>query len=269
MNSRVYEETRWNGGTGVIRRLHDHVTRRLARWFDPAQEDVVGDVELRAGKRETRAARAQADLQDLIRQEEIKLVQRVFLAPGSMRRVVLFAGVERDNGCARICMRAGQTLARLTPQSVCVVDANVRSPALHRLAGTETRDGLSAALGDPRAVPTLAQQLVPDNLWLLTSGSALDPDLLLTVDRVQRCLKELGAHFDHVIINAPPINLYAESLALSQAVDGVLLILEANVTRKEIVRNVKTRLEDLKVPLLGIVLNNRTFPIPAAVYRLV
>jgi Mrp family chromosome partitioning ATPase len=48
----------------------------------------------------------------------------------------------------------------------------------------------------------------------------------------------------------------------------VLLVLEANRTRREIVRSVKARLEDLDVPLLGIVLTNRTFPIPAAVYRL-
>jgi Mrp family chromosome partitioning ATPase len=247
-----------------------HVTRLLAGWFDSARQDesIVEDEGLRAGTRETRAARAQAELEDLTRQEEIKLVQRLFLAPGSTRRVVLCAGVEQDNGCARICLRVGQTLARLAPQSVCVVDANVRSPGLHRLAGAETRDGLPAALLDPGVAPAFAQQLVPDNLWLLPSGPAVDPDLLLTINPVRACLKELGAHFDHVIVNASPINLYAESLALSQLVDGVLLVLEANVTRREIVRTVKTRLEDLNVPLLGIVLNNRTLPIPAAVYRL-
>ena len=255
MNGRVY-----GGG---------HETRLLAGWFDSVKqdEDIVEDLGLGAGKQETRAARVQADVDDLTRQEEIKLVQRLFLAPGS-KRVLLFAGVDNDNGCARICMRVGQTLARLAPQSVCVVDANVRSPVLHRLAGADTREGLPAALQDPSVAPAFAQRLVPGNLWLLSSGSAADPDLLLAFDRVQPCLKELGVHFDHVIVNTPPINLYAESLALSQVVDGVLLVLEANVTRREIVRNVKARLDDLNVPLLGIVLNNRTFPIPEILYRL-
>jgi protein-tyrosine kinase len=270
MNGRVYEETRWNGGAGVMRRLYGaghHVTRLLAGWFDAVDEDLAEDG-LRAGTRKTRAARRRADLEELVRQEEIKLVQRLFLAPGAKRRVVLFAGVDGDNGCARISMRAAGTLARLTSQSVCVVDANVRSPELHRLVGAEARDGLPAAVADPDAAPGLAQRLVPDNLWLLPSAPVPDPDLLLTVDRVQPCLKELGAHFDYVIIHTLPINLYAESLALSQVVDGVLLVLKANVTRREIVRSVKTRLEDLDVPVLGIVLTNRTYPIPAAVYRL-
>jgi protein-tyrosine kinase len=271
MNGSVYQETRWNGGNGVIRRLHGaghYLARLLAGWFDSAAEDIVEDADVRPGTKETRAARHQATVDELVRQEEIKLVQRLFLAPGAKRRVVLFAGVDDDNGCGRICLRAGQTLARLTPRSVCVVDANVRAPGLHTLAGAETRDGLAAAVADPGAVRTFAQRLVPQNLWLLPSAPVPDPDLLLTIDRVQPCLKELGAHFDHVIVHTPPINVYAESLALSQVVDGVLLVLEANRTRREIVRSVKARLEDLDVPLLGIVLTNRTFPIPTAVYRL-
>lgn len=272
MNDRVYLEARLSGGTGVMRRLHEaghHVTRLVAGRVDSARQDLGDDIGLRAATLEDRGARAHhGSLEELARQEEVTLVQRVFLAPGSKRRVVLFAGVERGNGCARICIRAGQTLARLTPQSVCVVDANVRSPALHQLVGGDARDALAAAVGDPGAAPTFAERLTPDNLWLLPSGSASDPSLLLAVDRVRPCLHELGAHFDYLILNTPPINLYAESLVLSQFVDGVLLVLEANVTRREIVRNVKTRLEDLNIPLLGVVLNNRTFPIPEPLYRL-
>jgi Mrp family chromosome partitioning ATPase len=270
MNDRVYEDTRWSGGTGVMRRLHGaghHLTRLLAGWRDSATDGFGEDVAQQAVTQETREGRARVRLEALARQEEIKLVQRIFLGPGSRRRAVLIAGVERDNGCAQICIRAGETLARLTPQSVCVVDANVRSPAQHRRVGADACDGLATAVGRPDAAPTFAQRLTPDNLWLLPWGSASDPDLQLTADRVQPCLQELGAHFDHLIISIPPVDLYAESLALGQCVDGVLLVLEANVTRRETVRHVKTRLEDLDVPLLGVVLNNRTFPIPEALYR--
>src|SRR5919106_474544 len=111
MNDRVYETS--------------HHLARLLGWRRDSVTDATEDQPLRAAARESRRDRSRADLEELIRQEEIKLVQRIFLAPGLKRRVVLFAGVERDNGCARICIRAGQTLARLTPQSVCVVDANV------------------------------------------------------------------------------------------------------------------------------------------------
>lgn len=210
------------------------------------------------------------DLADLLRQEEIKLVQRVFLtADLTARRAVLFAGVERENGCAGVCLRAGETLARLEPHPVCVVDANLRAPALPGAGDRANGHGLAAALAHTGPVVTFACRTTPDNLWLMPSGSASsDPDLLLTPDRVRPRMQELSGAFDRVLVIAPPINLYAESLALSQLVDGVVLVLEAHTTRREIVRDVKTRLEALDVPLLGVVLNNRTFPIPDPVYRL-
>jgi Mrp family chromosome partitioning ATPase len=215
-------------------------------------------------------ATVRADLTDLLRHEEIKLVQRVFLsADVTARRAVLFAGVDRENGCADVCVRAGATLARLDPHPVCVVDANLRAPA--RPAGGDTANGhgLVAALAHAGPIVTFACRTTPDNLWLMPSGSVTsDPDLLLTPDRVRPRMQELGGAFDRVLVIAPPINLYAESLALSQLVDGVVLVLEAHTTRREIVRDVKTRLDALDVPLLGVVLNNRTFPIPDPVYRL-
>lgn len=209
-------------------------------------------------------------LEEVARREEIQLVQRAFLAPGpAARKAVLFTGVEGDNGCASMCIRAGETLARLAAQSVCVVDANLRSPVLHRLVRADNHEGFTTAVGDPGSGRIFARRWAPGNVWILPSGpsSNSDPDLLLTVERTRACLEELGARFDHLVVNAPPINLYAESLALGQLVDGVVLVLEANVTRREIVRNAKTRLEDLNVPLLGAVLNDRTFPIPDALYR--
>jgi Mrp family chromosome partitioning ATPase len=271
VSSGIYERTPWPGGPGVVGRLHDagrRVARPLAGWLDAGKERFGEDVGLQA-EREDRGVRVGADAEELARQEQIKLVQRVFLAPASKaRRAVLFAGVERDNGCGRICIQAGQALARLTSQSVCIVDANLRSPELHRLLGADNHDGLVAAVGHPASCSTFARRLAPDNLWLLPSGSSgSDPDLLLTAERVRPCVQALVALFDRILINAPPINLYAESLALSQFVDGVILVLEAHVTRRETVRKVKTHLDDLNVPLLGVVLNNRTFPIPDAVYR--
>lgn len=260
MTDEVFDAARWTGSGSLFRRLH--VARRQET--DPmAEREVCAAARLEQGN----GAR-HADLDELATQEEVGLVQRVFLAPGTTRRAVLFSGVDRDNGCGPICLRAGQTLARLVPQSVCVIESDLRTPALHQLAGTEPRDGFAAAVEHPRAAPTFAEQLSPGNLWLLPSAPASEPRRLLTVDRVRPCLHALGAHFDRVLIHAAPINLFAESLALAPFVDGVLLILEANVTRRETVRHVKARLDDLHVPLIGVVLNNRTFPIPDVLYRL-
>jgi Mrp family chromosome partitioning ATPase len=258
MSSKVYDGTTpWT------------VMGQLRHWRGPKKERANGHDGVLAGRDRGRPA-VELDPEEPARREEIQLVQRAFFRPGGeARRAVLFTGVEEDNGCARMCVRAGRMLARLLPQSICIVDANVRAPSLHQFVGSDNREGFTTAVREPGSGPKLALPWASDNLWILPSGSssASDPDLLLTADRARASLQALSARFDHLVVNAPPLNLYSESLALGQLVDGVVLVVEANVTRREIVRNAKTLLEDLDIPLLGAVLNDRRFPIPDALYR--
>jgi Mrp family chromosome partitioning ATPase len=215
------------------------------------------------------------NLERLAEDEMLRLVYKLFVTPvDSARRVVLFAGVDGDNGCPAICLRAAKTLAALQPGSVCLVDANLRSPWLHELVGADYRCGLASAGGFTQAsVAAFARPLDANgtnNLWALPSGSSeMDPATVLTPARVRPRLGELCTRFEHILICAPPVDVHPESLALGQAVDGVVLVVSANATRRAAAARVKSRLDDLHVPVLGVVLNDRTYPIPQALYRLV
>jgi Mrp family chromosome partitioning ATPase len=46
-----------------------------------------------------------------------------------------------------------------------------------------------------------------------------------------------------------------------------VLVLEENATRRDVALRVTDSLKATGIPLLGGVLNNRTFPMPAAVYK--
>jgi Mrp family chromosome partitioning ATPase len=60
------------------------------------------------------------------------LVQRIFLqTPPNAPRVVVFAAIDPGDGCSQIAASAAESLAAIAPNaSVCLVDANFRSPAL-------------------------------------------------------------------------------------------------------------------------------------------
>jgi succinoglycan biosynthesis transport protein ExoP len=211
-------------------------------------------------------------LERLAEEETLRLVYKLFVTPDERPRVVLFTGVDGDNGCAGICLRAAKTLAALQPGLVCLVDANVRSPWLHELVGADCRYGLASAGGFGQAsVTAFARPLdanTANNLWVMPSGSSeLDAATLLTPARVRPRIKELCARFDHLLICAPPADSHAESVALGQAVDGVVLVVSANATRRDAVARVKSRFDDLGVSILGVVLNDRTYPIPQSLYR--
>ncbi len=209
------------------------------------------------------------DLDQMAREESLRLVQRVFLLQAEERpHAVVFAGIELGDGCSRICANTAETLARNISGSVCLVDANLRSPSLAQFFGVSNHHGLSDALRQQGTIRDFTQQLRPDNLWLLSCGSfATDAPSLLSSDRLKALLAQLRKEFDYVLINVSAVILDGAASLWGPLVDGVILVVEANLTRREVARKAKESLESANVRLLGAVLNNRTFPIPETIYR--
>lgn len=201
--------------------------------------------------------------------ELIRLIQRVFLLSGPVQqKVVVFAGVQNGTGCSSVLAGAGTTLAGQTDGTVCLVDANVQSPSLHGCFGVQNIVGLTDAMTDTGQIDNFVQKLPGDNLWLLPCGSNRSKlSAVVGIERFRNRMEELRSKFSYVLVDAPPVNGGAEAVLLGKLADGAVLIVEANVTRREAARIAKEMFETAQVRLLGAVLNKRTFPIPASLYR--
>jgi Mrp family chromosome partitioning ATPase len=210
----------------------------------------------------------QLDLGGQAQKEAVKLVQRVFVFPNSdAPRAVVFSSIQ-GNGSTEICCRAGEVLAAQGSGSVCLVDANLRTPSLHQLLGVAKCPGLIDATVKPGPIKDFTVRIAGGNLWLLPSGSsAAEAQGLFASDRLRSRVGELREEFDYILIDAPAVGSNADAVILGQMVDGVVLVVEANSTRRETARMAKETFENAKVRLLGAILNNRTFPIPDALYR--
>ncbi len=220
------------------------------------------------GSRPNDAGHRPFDLGRPAQEELIKLVQRVFVFPNSHApRAVVFSSVE-GNGSSEICCRVGKVLAAQGSGSVCLVDANLRAPSLHQLLEVGKFPGLVDATIKPGPIKDFTVRIAGGNLWLLPSGSsAAEAQGLFASDRLRSRVGELREEFDYVLIDAPAVASNADAVVLGQRADGVVLVLEANSTRRETALIAKETFENANVRLLGAVLNNRTFPIPEALYR--
>ena len=200
-------------------------------------------------------------------EEVLRLVQQVFRSSPEQPRVVVFSSVGSGDGCTWVCMNSALTLAAQNPGSLCIVDANLRSPSIHKQFGIENREGLSNALNQSGSIRNYVQQIAGSNLWVLPAGSAahLQPQMVFETLRVR--LAELRAEFETVLIDAPPASLYSDAVQLGRLSDGVILVLQGNTTRRESALSVKESFDTANVRLLGAVLNKRTFPIPQKLYN--
>lgn len=210
------------------------------------------------------------EIQATARDEINKLVQRLFLVPGSHNpRRVVFTGSEPEVGCSWVCAHAAESLASQVTSSVCIVDCNLRTPALHTMFGLENHFGLSDALAGTGPIRKYARRLSRKNLWLLSCGSTIENwQTLLTSDRMRSRIAELTAQFDYVLLDVPPLNSSNEAVAIGALCDGVVLVLKANTSRRETARKALQEMKIANVQTLGAVLNQRTFPIPDSIYKI-
>lgn len=203
------------------------------------------------------------------REQILRLVQRLFLTnetlTGKDRRQVVFCGIDNTDGSNLLCARIGRVLAEQVQSQVCVVDANVRMPSSCPLVDLLPFDGSTDSEGLPAKGPS---RRVTENLWLASGDSACRKGASPTLDDVEAWISGFPDKFAHVVISAPPIGLYADAALLAQKTDGIVLVLEANATRRIAAVKAKQALMGCNVRVLGTVLNNRTYPIPERVYRL-
>lgn len=212
---------------------------------------------------------ATAAVESAVREESLKLVQRLFLTTKQAPpKAVMFAAIDAGKGCSWLCAITAKLLAESVAGSVCLVEGNFRAPSLPWVFGVDNHHGLADSLRKEGAIRGFAKQAGRDNLWLLSSGALGNDSLgLLNCGRMKERIAELRNEFDYLLIDAPPLNAYADGLIFGRLADGVVLVLEANTTRREAALRVTESLRAMKIPVLGAVLNNRTFPIPEAVYK--
>jgi Mrp family chromosome partitioning ATPase len=79
---------------------------------------------------------------------------------------------------------------------------------------------------------------------------------LLTEEPFKALITQLREHFSFVVIDTPPIMPYADGLALSTLVDGVVLVGRAGQTPRGAITRSMEMLEAVhSAPILAVVLN--------------
>lgn len=202
--------------------------------------------------------------------EVARLVQGLFLSAATEEqpRIVAFSAVDRKAGCSWVCAKASELLAARTQNRVCVVDANLPYPSLHEHFRTNEAPGLTEAMKGAEPIHRFVARTGTNRLWMMAAGSRQDASTeIVNPSRMRTRLAELREEFDFILVDVPAMSVSSDAVLLGGLSDGVVMVIASNFTRRDAARTAKRILEDAKVPILGAVLNKRTYPIPAAVYR--
>jgi len=145
---------------------------------------------------------------------------------------------------------------------VILVDANLRTPTLHQILGLPNEHGLSELLqADDPDIGNALQETNDSNLLFLSSGeSPTDPASLLISERARRLVLALRNLYSPnrplVLFDGPAVLTGPESNILAYMVDETILVVNSALVGRDMLRQVKMRLEEHgQAVLLGIVFN--------------
>ncbi|PIE32421.1 hypothetical protein CSA56_15545 [candidate division KSB3 bacterium] len=188
----------------------------------------------------------------------------------SLRTNVMFSSLER--GPIILVTSAGPTegksitvanLAITMAQSgsrTLIIDCDLRKPRIHRIFNIPGNTGgfsdMIATLGSNGARVTVKRTKIP-NLDIIPCGKIPpNPSELLSSPRAKILIEALGKKYDKILVDSPPVNVVTDPVILSQVAGGVIMIIRAGETGRDVVRRARDQLLDVNAKILGGVLNS-------------
>lgn len=137
-----------------------------------------------------------------------------------------------------------------------LIDADLRRGVLHNIFGLTKEPGLSNYLmGMVRFEDIVSETHVP-NLSIVSCGSMMpNPSELLGSVQLKRLIEEASRRFDLILFDSPPLNAATDSVVIGSQTEGVILIIRAEVTNRNIAKQKLDLFDNVPANIIGVVLN--------------
>jgi len=173
---------------------------------------------------------------------------------GHAPRTLLITSSQPAEGKTTTSVNTAISLAQ-TGAAVLLVDADLRRPRVHRIFNLKNNAGLCNYLAGECDLSSLIQVAMP-NLYVLPVGPLPpNPAELLGSPKMKQMIETLSVNFDYVVIDSPPVSSFADSLILSALVEGVIIVVKAGMTPREMAQRTKAHLQSVGAKILGVVVN--------------
>lgn len=147
-----------------------------------------------------------------------------------------------------------------TGAKVLIIDADMRRPRLHTVFDISNAEGLSTILSSELTEQEMIDVVQYDDaskLHLLPSGPVPpNPAELIGSEQMSNFLKKMSNNFTHVVVDSPPIASFTDGVLIASMVDGVILVVHAGKSSRQVIRRSKQLLNEIGAKIFGVVLNN-------------
>jgi capsular exopolysaccharide synthesis family protein len=169
--------------------------------------------------------------------------------------VIVLTSSGQGEGKSTICANLGVVLAQAGKRTL-IIDGDFRKPMLHAFFGLRNIRGLTEVLARMYSLQEVWSEPLTGLKVVPVGSIPPNPTELLSSQRLSELLASVREEFDYVLIDAPPVLLVSDAAIMAKQGDGVLLVLDAQKTRKWALQESIRNLEAIGANVLGTVVNN-------------
>jgi len=179
-----------------------------------------------------------------------------FALMNASNNVIALSGPAPEIGKSFITVNLATILAQ-GGKRVLVIDGDMRRGYLHKYFNADIKPGLAELLNRQNSYEDVVQNSTVENLFFVTRGkSPVNPSELLSTDKFKAFLDQASAHFDHILIDTPPVLAVTDGIIIAQYAGVNLLIARHAQTQIKELEITVNRFEQANVKVNGVILND-------------
>jgi len=176
---------------------------------------------------------------------------------GQQKKSILITSALLSEGKSTVAAFLAVTAARLKHKKVLLVDCDLRRPTLHKLFAVSRENGIAEILGEGKTAKEMIKKTWENSLDLLTAGKVSShPTELLDSAAIHKFLEEVRFYYDLIIVDCAPVLPVSDPMLLAAEMDGIVMVIKAGNTQREVVKRALMLMENNHPQFLGVVLNN-------------
>lgn len=184
-----------------------------------------------------------------------------FMTTSKKLQTILVTSTMPGEGKTWVASNLAVTFAQ-AGNKVILIDADMRKGRQFSMFGIAPRPGLSNFLSGVDTgnrdddIIKYIQETEVENLFLIAAGNVPpNPSELLISTKMTNMLDKLKTVCDIIIFDGTPSALVTDSIILSRIVDTTVIVTAYKETKKEILKDVKRKIENVGGNIAGVIFN--------------
>lgn len=178
-----------------------------------------------------------------------------FLPKNEKNNIIAITSSVSGEGKTTIASKLADVLGQ-AGKKVMVIDLDLRKANVHLEFNVPNKVGMSNYLIGQNSLEEVTQVTKVENVSVITTGPLPpNPSELLLGDNMKELIKLLEEKYDYVILDTPPVGLVTDAAILMNYADISFMVVRADYTRKEFVKNLDRMAKEYHNNHVGMILN--------------